>query len=401
MAVVVTPALLVAACGSASKPPPPLAAPTVDCAGAVTASPTAAPTTERSAWPVFQHDARHTSSAAIAGPTTGAVRWTRRLEGPIEQSAVVGSDGTIYAFSDGGVLHALDPASGADRWSFDGGGRYAEHLASAAAVLADGSVLWPGPLNTLHDLDAAGHERWRRRFDSPLTAPAVAPDGSIYIAEQNGHLHALTPQADGVRERWVSDLGTQDHLAGSPALAASGAIYVTVGNRIVALADRGTRVEVRWYFDIASGTEVSAAVGRDGIAVFGTDDDFEYGLDADGNELWRYPRNSLSFSSPAVTDGGRAYFGDHNGYMNVVDAESGCLLQRYQGGSEVWTAPAIDAQGRVYFGTKTGHVLGFTFAGEKLFDLDTDAIVSSYPTLTGDGMLLIGSASGTLYALHD
>jgi hypothetical protein len=32
---------------------------------------------------------------------------------------VVGPDGTIYASPNGGVLHALDPASGADRWVHD------------------------------------------------------------------------------------------------------------------------------------------------------------------------------------------------------------------------------------------------------------------------------------------
>jgi len=323
------------------------------------------------------------------------------LEGGIEQAPVAGRDGTIYIASNGGVLHALDPATGQDRWTFDGGGWYGSDLSIGAAVLADGTILWPGPRTMLFALTAAGEQRWALKFDSPVLSPAVAADGAVYVAEMNGHLHALQIVGSGARERWVSDLGTHDTLYGSPAVGIDGTIYATVGNRIVAVADRTGRAEVLWHFDIASGTEVSAAVGRDDVVVFGTNDNFEYGLDSSGSLLWRYPRNSLTYSSPAATDSGLTYFGDHNGFMNVLDSENGCLVRRYQSGSEIWTAPAIDATGRVYFGTKSGHIFGYEFDGRRLFDVDTGAIVASYPALTADGTLLIGSSNGMLYAIHD
>ncbi len=363
----------------------------------------------KSDWPVFQHDGRHSATAAVAGPTTGTLRWTRELEGGIEQAPVTAADGTIYAASNGGVLHALDPATGQDRWTFDGGGRYGSDLSIAPAVLAGGSILWPGPRNMLFALSPAGELRWALPFASPVLSPAIAAANNvvnvnttdIYVAELNGHLHALQVDEAGAHERWVSDLGTHDTLYGSPAVGTDGTIYATVGNRIVALRDHPSRAEILWHFDIASGSEVSPAVGRNDVVLFGTNDQFEYGIDSAGGLLWRYPRNSLSYSSPAVTDSGLAYFGDHNGFMNVLDSDSGCLVIRYPAGGEVWTAPAIDRDGRVYFGTKAGHILGYQFDGQKLFDIDTGAIVASYPALTADGTLLIGSSNGTLYAIHD
>ena len=337
----------------------------------------------------------------MAGPTTGTVRWTRQLEDGIEQAPVTGSDGTIYIASNAGVLHALDPATGQDRWTVDGGAPYSSHLVTAAAIVPDGLILWPGPRNTLFAVTVSGEQRWMLHFDSPVTAPALGPHGEVYVAETNGHLHALQIDDSGARERWVSDLGTHDTLSSAPAVGLDGTVYATIGNRIVAVRDQPARAEIRWHFEIASGTEVSAAAGRDDVVVFGTNDTYEYGLDSSGALLWRYPRNSLSFSSPAMTDSGLAYFGDHNGFMNVVDGESGCLVARYQGGGEVWTAPAIDGSGQVYFGTKSGHILGYRFDGQALFDIDTGAIVASYPALTADGTLLIGSANGLLYAIRD
>lgn len=312
---------------------------------------------------------------------------------------VIGVDGTIYAATNGGVLHALDPATGEDRWTYDGGGHYGGDLSTGPAVLADGTILWPGPRDTLFALDAGGALRWSLRFGSAVLAPAITADGSIAVVEMSGTLHMLDIAAGGAHERWSSDLGASGTSFGSPAIGDDGTIFATAGNRIVALSDDEDHGEILSHFDIGSGTEVSPAVGRDGISIFGTNDDFEYGIDPAGRELWRYPRNSLSYSSPAVTDGGLAYFGDHNGYMNVVDARSGCLVRRYKGSDEVWTAPAIDAKGDVYFGTKNGHIFGFAFDGAMLFDIAAGGVADSYPALAADGTLIIGSSNGTLYAV--
>lgn len=313
--------------------------------------------------------------------------------------APVGTDGTIYAASNGGVLHALDPATGDDRWTFDGGGRYGSDLSTGAAILADGTILWPGPRDMLFALDASGRLLWSQQFQSMVLSPAVTADGSVVVVEMSGTLHLLSIDTAGARERWSSDLGASGPSFGSPAVGDDGTIFATAGNRIVALHDRGDHGEIAWYFGIASGTEVSPAADPDGVSVFGTNDDFEYGLDAGGHELWRFRRDSLSYSSPAITDEGLAYFGDHNGYMNVVDVDTGCLVTRYHGSGEIWTAPAIDADGDVYFGTKDGHIFGFAFGGEQLFDLDTGSIVDSYPSIAADGTLIIGSSNGTLYAI--
>ncbi len=66
----------------------------------------------------------------------------------------------------------------------------------------------------------------------------------------------------------------------------------------------------------------------------------------------------------------------------------------------VWTRPAVDATHAVYFGTRLGNVHGFDAPARRLFDLHLGVeTIDSYPTLTRDGLLVIGSESGTLTAI--
>lgn len=72
-------------------------------------------------WPSFGHDAAHSGSAPVAGPRSGRLRWRRRLEDRVVPGPVVDRGGVAYAASNGGVLHAIDIATGRDRWSTAGG----------------------------------------------------------------------------------------------------------------------------------------------------------------------------------------------------------------------------------------------------------------------------------------
>jgi outer membrane protein assembly factor BamB len=318
----------------------------------------------------------------------------------VSPGPIVGPGDVVYAASNGGVLHAIDLATGRDRWSLDGGGSYGSDLSTSAALRRDGLLLWPGPHDTLYGIDAvSGSLLWKRGFGGMILSPALGRD-RVYVGTMDGRLHALTVTRDGAHVDWSTDLGVQGQQSyGSPAVSSDGTVYETVANRIVAVRDAGDRGSILWHFDIASGTEVSPAVSRDGVAVFGTNDQTEYGLDPQGRVTWRYPRNSLSYSSPAVTPNGIAYFGDHRGFVDAVDTRLGMLVRRYRLSGEVWTAPVVDGAGDVYAGTKTGHITGFRVDGTRLFDIATGGVVDSYPAIAGDGTLLIGSSDGSLYAI--
>lgn len=347
-------------------------------------------------WPGFSRDARHSGAAAVVGPQTAKIRWQRKLEGPVVPGPAVGAHDVVYAASNGGVLHAIDLKTGKDVWSFDGGGPYGfADLSTVPALLPDGEVLWPGPSNTVFALSPGGKLLWRARLSAAPLSPVVAKNGNVVVADMAGDVEELVPRPHGSpMVAWHVALG--DTSFGSPALGTDGTVYTTTEKALVAIREG----KVLWSFPASSPSEVSAAVAPDGTIVFGTNDS-EYGVSPQGKEVWRHRNGTRTYSSPIVTADGLAYYGDNRGFVTTLDAADGELVSRV--GVEtppgVWTAPAVDARHDVYYGTASGDVFGYTSAGVQLFELKVGAKVDSYPSLAGDGTLLIGSENGTLYAL--
>lgn len=171
-------------------------------------------------------------------------------------------------------------------------------------------------------------------------------------------------------------------------------------------AVRGGRIA--WRVRTGSLIEVSPAVASDGTITIGSNDKYQYGVSPSGRVRWRYDIRAWTYSSAAVTPDGLIYFGDHLGVVNALDARTGKLRYRVLGRGKshyvravgVWTKPAVDARHSVYFGTRLGHVHGFDARGKRLFDLDLgDETIDSYPTITRNGLLVIGSESRTLTAI--
>ncbi len=361
-----------------------------------------------SVWPAASGDAGRTSPAVTTGPQTGRRAWQRRLEGAVVPGPVVGADGSVLAASNGGVLHALDPASGADRWTYDGGGSYGSDLSTSPAVLPDGTILWPGPHNRLYGLTATGRLLWTVELDAFVLSPAVV-GRRAYVATAAGTLLALdVPDEGQPREAWRLDVGGTSYS--SPAVGPDGTVYAAADRTVTAVRDNGDSAHVRWQFRTRDTIEVSTAVGSDGTIVVGTNNDVQYGLRRDGGVRWTFDRGDWTYSSPVVRDG-RTWFGSHLGQVDVLDVATGTLLQRDLGlpraqgtssvGTGIWTAPLVDTAQNVYVGTAAGHVYGFAPDGHRLWDAPVGGVIASYPALTADGTLVLGSTNGTLYAFRD
>lgn len=352
-------------------------------------------------WPQALHDAQHTDAATIPGPRTGTVRWTRHLEDSVSPGPVVTADGTIVVATSSGILHGLDPATGADRWRVVGSGAPGSDESTSAAVLPDGLILWPGPGGTLFAVSPTGHVRWRIHSQSgaAFTSPAVTASGRVVVGDGGGGLTMLMPDARGPHVRWRVALAGSSF--GSAVWSQDGrTAYQSLTTGVVAVRDG----KLLWRSKpLTQIIEVSPAVAPDGTIVIGTDDPYEYGLDPhDGSVLWRHLRGYWTYSSPGVTHDGIAYFGDHHDTLTGLDVTNGRVVFSFQGpltddnpgGIGVWTSVLVDSRHTVYAGTRQGFVYAVDSRAHLLWSISTGATVESYPALTGDGDLVIGTDDG-------
>src|SRR5262249_2715344 len=125
-------------------------------------------------------------------------------------------------------------------------------------------------------------------------APAVAPDGTAYVATAGGDLDAIS--ADGQR-RWRARLGLQ--LLFRPAVGSDGTVYVSTyaqgrGGGFAA-TPQGT---VRWERAVTAGSDV--AVGADGTVYLAARE--VVALTPGGKVRWHHVVGTTA--PPVALDGG-------------------------------------------------------------------------------------------------
>lgn len=124
----------------------------------------------------------------------GTKKWEYLTNGPLDASPVLGADGTVYFASDRS-FYALRPGESGDRLRWR-----AEINAtsiSTAAVRGDGAIIFgadDGIVRALNPND--GSERWRFDTRSGVgnlieSSPIIAPDGSIYVGSLDGALYKI------------------------------------------------------------------------------------------------------------------------------------------------------------------------------------------------------------------
>jgi outer membrane protein assembly factor BamB len=162
-------------------------------------------------------------------PSTGGQIWESPLLDYVDQSAVIGVDGTIYVGSNGlsssSTLYALDAANGAIKWTFGLGDSHRFKVAAASdgtVYVAAGMIGLPN--GVLYAVDGGtGLMKWSYVSTESLDSlPALTSDGAIYVGSGEGPLYAI--DAATGKKMWDFLLGGD--VARSLAIGADGTIYV-------------------------------------------------------------------------------------------------------------------------------------------------------------------------------
>ncbi len=163
----------------------------------------------------------------------------------------------------GNRLAALEPGQSGPVWEAEVGPTYGTPAAGAGRVYASVYNGWQADAGgVIQALDArTGQPLWRYESESPIhTSPAVGPDGSVYVARDQGGLVALDPRTG--EERWQAP--TPGRPAAPPAFSTSGEqVYLADTSGAIQALDTDTGVPI-WRTQTSGSVNLSPGVGARG-----------------------------------------------------------------------------------------------------------------------------------------
>lgn len=344
-------------------------------------------------WPASGRENGHSGRSPYLGPQAASAAWSFQAGPAVYSSPAIGPDQTVYFGSDNGKLYALGQ-EGDLRWAYQAGGA----IRTGVALGNDGALYFGSLDHALYALSAEGGLLWTFPTGNEIDAtPIVAPDGSVYFVSVDGQFYAL--HADGTL-RCSFPVGA---ASGAPALGPDGVIYVSGGNtrRLYAL---NPDCSLKWEGDPAANVLRSgAALSPDGKTVYyGSDDGYLYAREAATGALkWQSPASYGGvWSAPAIGSDGTIYATTMMGALWALDPADGSLLWAYPTNLEIHNSPVIDADGVIYFGTGYGYVFAVNPDGSQRWTYQSGSgHFFTSPALGRDGRLYLGASNGEFFAL--
>jgi len=177
--------------------------------------------------------------------------WDRHIGESLDSGPALGPDGSIYAGSTGGRLHALSP-DGETQWVYQARGDW---IAVPPAVGSEGTIYFGDGVDGggyIYALTPEGQARWVHEVgDSVFSPPALGGDSTVYVGSDDGRIYALSPEGE---RQWA--FATDGKVEAGPVIGPDGTVYA--GSRdgyLYALTREG---ELRWAFQAASAITVTA-----------------------------------------------------------------------------------------------------------------------------------------------
>jgi hypothetical protein len=293
------------------------------------------------------------------------------------------------------------------------------HLLTAVAT-APGMLPESATVAVGVDSAGVGSLRWITPIPGEVSVGqmALAPNGDIVLVFGTGDGIAAVDQAGTVR--WVRHLGLV--IQSAPAVGPDGTIYLGVWgnlNGVLALNPDGSE---RWRFSTRPNSPLTSSVywhvhGAPAVLPDGSlrvvseeDDSPMYALNPDGSLAWRLGLQAGRFiGSVVVAADGSAYAMNPNDSLYAVSAVGQRQWAVKLQAITYWEMPAMDAAGNLY--TTSARPLYFldsywgvlertSPAGSVTASLNVPTVCSTdgSPAIASDGRILLGRTDGSVVA---
>jgi outer membrane protein assembly factor BamB len=281
----------------------------------------------------------------------GATKWSYATGDIIFASPAVAHDGTVYIGSDDDHLYALVPQTAKPRWIFQVGscpqrvgiGPEASRCdVDAGPTVGPDGVVYTGG-DGIYAINPDGTLRWRFQTGGHVaSAPAVLGDGTVVAGSQDDLVYGIAP--DGTK-RW--DFRTGGDVDSAPSVGDDGTIYVGSDDRkVYALGGDGS---LRWAFTTTGDVRASVAVGN-GMIFVGSFDAQLYAVRLDGTLAWTFRTGDRIVSSALVDAKGAILFGSQDDRLYCLEPD-GHLRWSVELGGDVDSSPTLAADGTIFVGS--------------------------------------------------
>ena len=278
---------------------------------------------------------------------TGEVVWNRRF-GNVIDATPVWDDRRLYIQTWDRSLFALDPGDGHELWRFSYPPSLSDDHRQASPLVVEETLLLPTWNGILYALDAEnGNRLWQYDTGGALRAQPVWDEDRFYVGNSAGMFLALNLKGEVL---WQVSLGAP--LLSTPAVTPDGPVVVQRNGDVVALDQSGRS---RWKRSLNEVCYYSAPLYSDATLFVGTAAGRLWKLRAtDGNPIWSQSGFGPIYSTPAL-DNNRLFFGDNDGNLSVVNADSGTVSSQFKLDGEIQGRPLVSGH-HVLFGARNHHV---------------------------------------------
>ena len=341
-----------------------------------------------SAWPMFQHNIRHTGYSPYGKSGNWYVeKWKTHIGDWAASSPAIDNNGIIYV--GGGImdecLYAVYP-DGTEKWRFKTG----EHVQSSPAIAEDGTIYVGSNDGKLYAIYPNGTKKWSLGIGSSwvYSSPVIDEEGIIYVASVGGNICAVYPNGS---KKWDVTLGGWVYCR-SPGLDNDGAVYCGANDGCMysIYTNNGT---VKWKY--GTGGEIGSAptIDDNGTIYFGSNDGYLYALYPNGTLKWRFLTRKFFglTSSPAIAKDGNIIVGSGLGYVYSINPDNGTENWRFSAGDQVSASPAIDKYGVIYVGAWNGMFYALNPDGTLRWKYQTLEGIIPSAAIGDDGTIYVGA----------
>lgn len=320
------------------------------------------------------------------------VLWKQKISFvAILTTPAIARDGTIYIGSNDAHLYALD-SNGSLKWKF----KTKSNVQSSPIIREDESILFGSRDRNFYALSKDGELLWKFNADGEIEAtPVLDSQGNIYFGTKSNLFFAL--DKDG-KLLWKTNLYSS--ILAACAIDKAGNIYV--GNQIGTLFSLSIDGKIQWRYQTKGAIRSTPAIDNHGIIYVSSTDWSLHALSAQGELQYRYKTAWHITATPALGFNDTLYIGSWDWNMHALSRTKGAQLWKTNIGNYatyISGSALVDKNSIVYAGSRNDYFYAFDKDGTIVWKMHLKGDVLGAPTLSKNGVLLVATDKGWLYAL--